>query len=230
VFIGGLVAVGGLGLGLGRGWWRMNHPSPARYPVRGVDVSHHQGEIDWAAVAKVQQIGFAYVKATEGGDWIDPRFTANWQAARRAGLRVGGYHFFTFCRPALEQARHFLDVLPKEPDTLPPAVDVELGGNCATSASDREVEAEVSLWLETIARATGREPVVYATHEAYDRFLRSPRLRRRVWIRDIWREPRLVQADPWALWQFDARARIAGIPTFVDVDVFRGSQVDLQRF
>jgi len=120
MLIGGLVAVGGLSLGLGRGWWRMNHPSPARYPVWGVDVSHHQGEIDWAAVAKVQQIGFAYVKATEGGDWIDPRFTANWQAARRAGLRVGGYHFFTFCRPALEQARHFLDVLPKEPTRCPP--------------------------------------------------------------------------------------------------------------
>jgi len=157
-------------------------------------------------VARVPQIGFAYVKATEGG------------------------HFFTFCRPALEQARHFLDVLPREPDTLPPAVDVELGGNCTPIGLDREVEDTVSLWLETVARATGREPIVYATHEAYDRFLRSPRLRRRVWIRDIWWEPRLAQVDPWALWQFDARARVAGIPAFVDLDVFSGSQAELRQF
>ncbi len=43
---------------------------------------------------------FAYVKATEGGDWTDPRFEKNWREARRAGLRVGAYHFFSFCRPA----------------------------------------------------------------------------------------------------------------------------------
>jgi lysozyme len=207
----------------------MNHPNAARFPIWGVDVSHYQGEIDWAAVARVPHIGFAYVKATEGGDWLDPRFAANWRGARRAGLRVGGYHFFTFCRPALEQARHFLNVLPREPDTLPPAVDVELGGNCLAMASDREVEDAVSLWIETVADVIGREPIVYATHEAYDRFLRSPRLRRRVWVRDVWREPQLSQAEPWALWQFDARARIAGIPTFVDLDVFRGGQVELQQ-
>jgi len=183
VVVGAFVAAAVFGAGLTRGWWRMNHPSPARFPVWGVDVSRHQGDIDWTAVERAPQIGFAYLKATEGGDWVDPRFAANWQAARRAGLRVG----------------------------------------------DAEVQAALVLWLEAVTSATGREPIVYATREAYDRFLRAPQLRRRLWIRDVWKEPRLPQTDPWALWQFDARARVAGIPAFVDLDVFRGSRAELER-
>jgi Glycosyl hydrolases family 25 len=67
------IAVAGLAaVGLARGWWRMNHPDPSRFPVWGVDVSRHQGEIDWASVAREPRIAFAYLKATEGGDWIDP--------------------------------------------------------------------------------------------------------------------------------------------------------------
>lgn len=228
--LGGVTAAVVLGVGFERGCWRMNHPDASRFPVWGVDVSHHQGDIDWTAVARAPQIGFAYLKATEGGDWVDPSFLANWRAARGAGLRVGAYHFFTFCRPALDQARHFLAIIPREADTLPPALDVEFAGNCTTSAADLEVEGAVQTWVETVARATGREPVVYATREAYDRFLRSARLQRRVWIRDIWREPRLAQSERWALWQFDARARIAGIPTPVDLDAFNGSPGDLRRF
>lgn len=225
----GITATAVFGVGLSRGWWRMNHPAPARFPVWGVDVSHHQGDVDWAAVARQPQISFAYIKATEGGDWVDPRFRANWDGARRAGLRVGAYHFFTFCRPAPDQARHFLQVLPRAADTLPPAVDVELGGNCAAIPPEREVVNALAVWLETVAAATGREPVVYVTREAYDRFTDEPRLRRRIWIRDVWREPRLPQADPWAIWQFDARARLGGIATFVDLDVFRGDRAELDR-
>ncbi|AQT43495.1 lysozyme [Bartonella apihabitans] len=62
------------------------------YPVRGIDVSHHQGEIDWHKI-KSQNISFAYIKATEGGDFKDPQFKKNWDHALEAGLRVGAYHF-----------------------------------------------------------------------------------------------------------------------------------------
>jgi len=230
VTAGAIGAAALFGAGLSRGWWRMNHPSPSRFPVWGVDVSRHQHDIDWPVVARHPQLAFAYIKATEGGDWIDPRFQANWQGARAAGLRAGAYHFFTFCRPALDQARHFLQVLPRDADTLPPAVDVEMGGNCKTVPPAREVQDALVAWLEAVAGATGREPVIYATREAYDQFLDTPRLRRRLWIRDVWREPRLPQAEPWALWQFDARARVEGVGTFVDLNVFQGDRASLARF
>src|SRR5689334_22820411 len=77
--LGVVVALGLGGLGLSRGWWRMNYPDPERFPVRGIDVSHHQGLIDWPTVAGEPHLAFVYVKATEGGDWTDPRFAENWR-------------------------------------------------------------------------------------------------------------------------------------------------------
>jgi lysozyme len=60
---------------------------PARlwYDVIGVDVSNHQGDIDWPRLARTD-IAFAYIKASEGGDFRDRRFAANWEGARKAGL------------------------------------------------------------------------------------------------------------------------------------------------
>lgn len=88
-------------------------PDASRYPVRGVDVSHHQGKIDWSKVAG-DNVAFAYMKATEGGDWKDRKFLENWKAAREAGIATGAYHFFTLCRPGKDQAENFLATLPKD--------------------------------------------------------------------------------------------------------------------
>ena len=73
-----------------------NNPSSERYPVRGVDVSRYQGDIDWPVLAG-QGIDFAFIKATEGSTLVDPRFAANLDGATAAGLRVGAYHFLP-CR------------------------------------------------------------------------------------------------------------------------------------
>src|SRR5687767_5289040 len=89
-----LVVLGGVGFGLAR-WWFPHHRPDLRTGERyGVDVSNHQGAIDWEAVA-ADGIDVAYLKATEGGDHVDRRFAASWDAARAAGLDVGAYHFFT---------------------------------------------------------------------------------------------------------------------------------------
>ena len=67
------------------------------FGVVGVDVSHHQDDIDWPKVSQ-SNVRFAYIKATEGGDYVDPKFTDNWKQARAAGLAVGVYHFFKIGR------------------------------------------------------------------------------------------------------------------------------------
>ena len=110
-------------------WFRGYRTAPDRYPIHGIDVSHHQGAIDWKKVAG-DGVAFAYLKATEGGDHRDRTFARNWREARAAGIAVGAYHFFTFCRPGAEQAANVLAVVPAAPDALPPAVDLEFGGNC----------------------------------------------------------------------------------------------------
>ena len=66
---------------------------PQHYAVHGVDVSRWQGEIDWPKL-RTQGANFAYIKATDGGDHLDPMFKTNWQRAKEAGIRRGAYHFF----------------------------------------------------------------------------------------------------------------------------------------
>jgi len=77
----GLVLVTALGVfAIYLGLARLNHPRLSEFPVQGIDVSHHQGEIDWARLAG-PRVRFAYIKASEGATFRDPRFVANWRGA-----------------------------------------------------------------------------------------------------------------------------------------------------
>jgi lysozyme len=86
-----LVAVVSVVLSGSAGLWARFAAAPAWRPALqhaerfGIDVSNHQGSVDWSRVA-ADDIRFAYVKATEGGDFVDSRFAANWAGARAAGL------------------------------------------------------------------------------------------------------------------------------------------------
>ena len=71
----------------------------------GIDVSKHQGTINWAELKKYTKIKFVYIKATEGADYIDPRYQENIRNAKMHGFKVGSYHFLStkssaVCRPA----------------------------------------------------------------------------------------------------------------------------------
>ena len=73
----------------------------------GVDVSHWQGEMDWF---KCQEAGatIAYIKATEGEEWVDPRFFENWNRVRQTNLKFGAYHYYKNGESSEVQAHHFL--------------------------------------------------------------------------------------------------------------------------
>jgi len=203
-------------LGLAEGWWHAAHPDRARYPLWGIDVSHHQGAIDWETVAHEPNLVFAYLKASEGGDWRDPRFADNWQRARATGLKVGAYHFFTFCRTPLEQAANFLEVAPRDSAALPPVVDVEFGGNCGARPSPEALRRDLGIFVDAVAKALERRPIVYLTPEAHEGFFDGGEVGHRLWIRSLWGEP----PAGWTFWQFANRARVRGIATAVDLNAF----------
>jgi hypothetical protein len=144
-------------------WWFLWVPN-RRPALRvgesyGIDVSAHQGSIDWRAVAD-DGIGFAYVKATEGGDHTDSRFRRNWDGAEAARLERGAYHFFTLCTSGAAQARHFLQIVPPEAGALAPAVDLELAGNCRARPTRTEVAGQLESFLGEVARlGPGRCPL-----------------------------------------------------------------------
>ncbi|MCX6116997.1 MAG: GH25 family lysozyme [Proteobacteria bacterium] len=211
-----------------RGFLRMNYLSHSDFPILGIDVSHHQGEIDWTKVRK-DHIRFAYIKATEGGDFKDPKFLQNWREAKTAGLRVGAYHFFTLCRPVEDQIANFLTTISFEDDSLPPALDLEFLGNCKDSIQKVTLPSDIEIFINAIKQKFGKDPVLYTTYEFYDAHLRSSSLKlNNVWIRSIFGFP---DEDPkWILWQYANRGRIKGIDTPVDLNAYRGTFEDFYLF
>jgi len=197
---------------------RRDGPNPELYPVAGIDVSHHQGEIEWEEVADAG-VEFAFIKATEGGDFSDPRFEFNWRQAKAAGIPRGAYHFFTFCTSGLEQAGHFLKVVPPESGALPPVADVEFGGNCTSYDDLEEVRRQLAIFLAEIHRAWGRKPILYLTFRskfeiADARFDDYP-----VWFRNVfWSLPNDL-SSLWVVWQHADDGSVAGIKGPVDQNV-----------
>jgi lysozyme len=186
----------------------------------GVDVSNHQGEIDWERVA-ADDIGFAYIKATEGGDFVDRSFERNWEGADAAGLDRGAYHFFTLCRPGSEQAANFLRTVPSEPDDLPPAVDLELGGNCATRPDQAWLDRELGDFLAEVESATGERVVLYVGPEFEEVYPVKEGLDRPLWHRRLVLRP---DGESWWVWQAQNVADVDGIEGGVDLNVMRATE------
>lgn len=221
------VAVGGLlYLSFDRGDLRFNYPSYSRFPVRGIDVSHHQGDINWLMV-KGDGVQFAFIKATEGGDQQDKKFQENWNGAKTAGIKRGAYHFFTFCRPGLDQAKNFLSMVPRGEAELPPVLDLEFGGNCRREPSAQEIGSEIKNFLVAIRPLFSGRPILYVTPEFFDRYLANDRSsfpEHVLWLRNVWHEPSQAVCEKWSFWQFANRAWVDGITKPVDLNVFCGSQ------
>jgi lysozyme len=210
----------------------LNTPPRDRFPVRGGDVSHHQGAIDWPVLAG-QDIRFVYIKATEGGDFKDSRFAENWQKARLAGLAVGAYHFFSPGKSGREQARNFIETVPGEADALPPVLDVECPA--APPGPEREaVRARIAECLALLEEHYGRRPVIYATREAYDVFIKGAFSRYPLWIRSVFSPPDSdALGRDWLIWQYSCRGRLAGYAgreRYIDLNVFNGGEDSFLRF
>ena len=134
------------------------HSSERRHSY-GIDVSHHQGHIAWTELPR-QNVDFAYIKATEGGDHVDTRFSINWRAAHSAGVRRGAYHFFTLCRSGREQAAHFISHVPVDSAALAPAVDLEFPGNCPNRPSRAKFHRELGDFLRIVEAQYGKPAVL----------------------------------------------------------------------
>ncbi len=218
-----LLALIGAGVAMLGGWWT---PLAARY-VQGVDVSHHQGAIDWRTLA-ADDIAFAYIKATEGADHVDTRFAFNWREAAAAGLYRGAYHFFTLCQPGARQAAHFIAVVPRDAGALPAAVDLEHMGPCRLGPTMTDVVGEARIFMDALEAHYGVRPIIYTTREFHDAYLRDV-TGERFWIRSLGLPPRFRESD-WIIWQHHNRGHKGGVQGPIDLNAFRGDLAALARF
>ena len=227
-------ATGAAGLALAyllqSGWLQLQYPDPARYPVRGIDVSHHQGAIDWSAVGR-GGLAFAYVKASEGAGLKDPRFEENWRGAQQAGLAPGAYHYFSLCQSGAAQARNFLEaVAPVNGPMLPPAVDLEFAGNCRARPSPMALRRELDAFIRTVKNGLGVAPAVYVTETFWADYHDAVALDTELWVRSVVFAPQRSFGSAWRLWQYASRARVDGVRGPVDLDAFNGTEADWRSY
>lgn len=220
-FIAAGVAAVVVALAVAIWFWRIPSYRPELQPREqlGVDVSNHQGDIDWNRV-RADGIDFAYLKATEGGDYVDDRFAANWAATTTAGVRHGAYHFFTLCRPGTDQADNFLHVVPHDASALPPAVDLEYVGNCAARPARADLLRELRTFIDRVESATGQEAVLYVLDDIDADYQITQTIDRPVWIRHLFTRP---ATDTWLIWQANFNANVAGIDGPADLDVMKAN-------
>lgn len=202
-----------------------------KYSMRGVDVSHYQGEIDWKHFRE-QGVDFAFIKATEGSSYVDERYGENWENAKAEGLYVGVYHFFSFDSPAAAQAEHFISVAGDLSGALPPVVDIEYYGDKRANPPEKDrVISRLQELLDALEREYGVKPVIYTTYTVYNKYIRNEFDAYPLWIRNVYYPPVDIGRQ-WTFWQYSDTGTIGGTSgeeKYVDLNVFREGKEELEK-
>lgn len=191
-------------------------------PLLGIDVSHYQGDVEWTVVA--EDFHFAFIKATEGDEYVDPQFKDNLENVQSTNLNFGAYHFFSPEKDALEQARHFLKTTNSFNFSLPPVLDVEV----APDGNVDEFQQAVKQWLVHVKQTTGCTPIIYSGKYFWEQYLKSEFSDYPIWISDYTTESRRVADIPWEFWQYTEKGQVDGVSGLVDQSRFQGTEAKLK--
>lgn len=203
--------------------------NPRSHPVHGIDTSVWQGDIDWPTL-RLNGVNFAFLKATEGGDLVDPAFAHNWAGAAAAGVARGAYHFYYHCRPASQQARWYIAHVPRAVSALPPVLDMEWtprSPTCRTKRPAAKIRAEARIYLDAVQDHYGQRPILYTTLD----FFQENELWKLGGV-DFWLRSTAVHpsdsfpAQHWTFWQYSATGTVPGIRGKVDLNAFAGTRAD----
>ena len=200
----------------------------------GIDVSHHQGLIDWSEVAGSGQ-RFAFAKATEGSTFVDPNYAFNKSGAEMSGVLFGAYHF---ARPdgatndAIVEADHFVDVAQLEPGNLIPVLDIERTGGL----SQAQVTQWILDWLNRVTERIGVRPMIYTSPNGWQTRTGNTTAVAAAGYTVLWVAHWGVSAptvpagnwngNGWTFWQYGNCGAVAGIDGCVDVDWYETASFD----
>jgi len=213
-------------------------PKPADPFVPGIDVSYHQGSIDWSRVAASGK-RFAYVRASAGTLTSDPAYGANRAGARAAGLATGAYHFGNpdaAPNDAANEASWFLQNAAVASGDLVPVLDLEVSNGLDASA----LTTWAQTWLANVTAATGVKPLIYTNRNFWSTSMANTdwfaQNGYRVWIAN-WTtasQPTVPAGNwggqGWTFWQHTSTGTVAGISGDVDLDRFNGTSLPASLF
>jgi GH25 family lysozyme M1 (1,4-beta-N-acetylmuramidase) len=205
--------------------------------VRGIDVSHHNGQPDWSAV-KADGIDFAFAKATEGSTFQDSEYARNRNQAEAAGVAFGAYHFArpgTAAGDATADANAFVDFAQLTDDNLLPVLDLENSGGLGV----RKLKRWAKEWVRAVDARLGVKPMIYTTASFW-----KNHMGRTAWFANngyrLWvahwttaDAPKMPAANwagnGWTVWQYSNQGSVAGIGGDVDLDRYNGGDIDQLR-
>jgi lysozyme len=198
--------------------------------IKGIDVSHNNGAIDWASVAAAG-ISFAFAKATEGKTFKDRKFNTNYTEMKNHGIIRGAYHFFHPNIDARAQAENFLQLVQTVgTGDLPPALDVEVNDNKTTS----DIIQGIQVWMDVVSKALQCNPIIYTSASFWnanlhgtDTFDQHP-----LWVAHYTSKPQPNIPRGFsshAIWQFSEEGSVSGIGGKVDLNRFNGTTADLRK-
>lgn len=191
--------------------------------VRGIDISHHQDDIDWNKLrnAEIQgdPISFVFIKATEGKDYLDENFNQNFYNAKKNDIIRGAYHFFSTKSSAELQARFFCKIVQLEAGDLPPVLDIENIGDY----SKTKLRSEVLKWLKITERRYGVKPIIYTYYKFKKDILNTPEFNEYpFWIAHYYVDS-LSSNMKWDFWQHTDVGKVDGIKGYVDINLYNGT-------
>jgi lysozyme len=218
-------------------WWKSRQtkfvsyaefgiPMPAHYGIHGIDVSRYQQRISWEAVKNMNvkgiQLGFAFIKATEGNSRVDPFFKRNWKKSREAGVIRGAYHFFIPNRDGSTQAQNFIKTVELKSGDLPPVLDIEQ----LYGISPANLRKELKEWLDILQAHYKVQPIIYTNANFYKQHLSGHFDNYPLWVAHYLEQHQPRISRHWHFWQHSERGKVNGITANVDFNVFNGDSVE----
>lgn len=194
---------------------------PHGFKVHGIDISHYQGDINWKMLEQTRQgqfpVQFIFMKATEGGDYSDKRFVANFDSAKAHGFIRGAYHFYNPKTDVNKQADFFINSVKLEPGDLPPVLDIEKKGKDIP-----KLQADLKHWLRRIENHYGVKPIIYASYKFKTKYLNDSVFNSYpYWIAHYYVDSVQYKGD-WKFWQHTDVGTLPGIKEQVDLNIFNG--------
>ncbi len=193
----------------------------------GIDVSSHQGTIDWQTVAG-EGIRFAMVRlgyrGWGNGEMLpDENALVNLQGAADAGLQVGAYFYSQAINveEARQEAQYVLDILEGRQLSMPVVFDWEIfNENGRTAYVDSQTVNECAIAFCEIIEAAGYEPMVYFNLDVARRLLDLPLLQQKGYGFWLALYSDMTYTHRVDMWQFSTSGRVKGIDGEVDMNLY----------
>ena len=198
----------------------------SKYPIVGIDISSHNGDIDFYKV-KNDDFSFVIIKASEGEDVLDSLFTTNYNRAKANGLKVGAYHYFRKNTDGINQAKNFVEAVGWRKLDLPLVIDVEDEIN--DKVSDDITMKNLTFMIDNL-QSRGFKVMIYTNGNGYKKYVKDrPFVNVNLWLCSF-KKPDDIAHIPHQLQQYSHHGRVNGINGDVDLDVFNGNEKQWEQW